>query len=290
MTATRFVRVMHEGVPRYGVIDGTEVALIEPHPFVPFRATGDRLPIEGLRLLAPVIPSKIVCVGKNYRDHAAELGGEVPTEPLYFLKPSSSVIGPGEPIRLPTDLSDEVHHEAELAVVVGALLQRVTPEEAWPGCSATPARTTSRPATSSAASRSGSAPRGSTRSVPLGPAVATGLDPADLRVRCLVDGELRQDGTTADLVWDVAHAAERDLAGRDAPPERRGPDRHAGRRRPAPAGPAGPGRDRRHRRAREPGRRPAGPGRSRAGERARQRRDPVGRQLSCQTATLSAVA
>jgi 2-keto-4-pentenoate hydratase/2-oxohepta-3-ene-1,7-dioic acid hydratase in catechol pathway len=87
---TRIVRVLHDGSPRYGLLDGAEVALIEPHPFVAHRRTGERLPVEGLRLLAPVIPSKIVCVGKNYRDHAAEMGGEVPSEPLFFLKPSSA--------------------------------------------------------------------------------------------------------------------------------------------------------------------------------------------------------
>jgi 2-keto-4-pentenoate hydratase/2-oxohepta-3-ene-1,7-dioic acid hydratase in catechol pathway len=201
---TRFVRVLHEGSPRYGVIDGAEVALIEPHPFVPYRPTGDRLGIEGLRLLAPVIPSKIVCVGKNYRDHAAEMGGEVPSEPLFFLKPSSSVIGPGEPIRLPTDLSDEVHHEAELAVVVGALLQRVSPQEAAAGILG---YTCANDVTARDLQRSENQwfrAKGFDSFCPLGPAVATGLDAADLRVRCLVDGEVRQDGTTADLVWDVA--------------------------------------------------------------------------------------
>jgi 2-keto-4-pentenoate hydratase/2-oxohepta-3-ene-1,7-dioic acid hydratase in catechol pathway len=193
MTATRFVRVLHEGVPRYGVIDGTEVALIEPHPFVPFTATGDRLPIEGLRLLAPVIPSKIVCVGKNYRDHAAELGGEVPSEALYFLKPSSSVIGPGE-----------VHHEAELAVVVGALLQRVTPEEAMAGVLGYTCANDVTARDLQGRESQWFRAKGFDSFCPLGPAVATGLDPADLRVRCLVDGEVRQDATTADLVWDVA--------------------------------------------------------------------------------------
>jgi 2-keto-4-pentenoate hydratase/2-oxohepta-3-ene-1,7-dioic acid hydratase in catechol pathway len=204
MTTTRFVRVLHDGVPRYGVIDGAEVALIEPHPFVPFTATGERLPVEGLRLLAPVIPSKIVCVGKNYRDHAAELGTEVPDEPLFFLKPSSSVIGPGEPIRLPTDLAEEVHHEAELAVVIGALLHRVSPEEAMAGVLG---YTCANDVTARDLQRRESQwfrGKGFDSFCPLGPAVATGLDPADLRVRCLVDGEVRQDGTTADLLWGVA--------------------------------------------------------------------------------------
>jgi 2-keto-4-pentenoate hydratase/2-oxohepta-3-ene-1,7-dioic acid hydratase in catechol pathway len=201
---TRFVRVLHDGSPRYGVIDGAEVALIEPHPFVPYRPTGERLPIEALRLLAPVIPSKIVCVGKNYHAHAAEMGGEVPSEPLLFLKPSSSVIGPGEPIRLPTDLADEFHHEAELAVVVGALLQRVGPDEAVAGILG---YTCANDVTARDLQRRESQwfrAKGFDSFCPLGPAVASGLDPADLGVRCLVDGELRQEGTTADLVRDVA--------------------------------------------------------------------------------------
>jgi 2-keto-4-pentenoate hydratase/2-oxohepta-3-ene-1,7-dioic acid hydratase in catechol pathway len=201
---TRFVRVLHEGSPRYGVIDGAEVALIEPHPFVPYRPTGERLPIEALRLLAPVIPSKIVCVGKNYHAHAAEMGGEVPSEPLLFLKPSSSVVGPGEPIRLPTDLADEFHHEAELAVVVGALLQRVGPAEAAAGILG---YTCANDVTARDLQRRESQwfrAKGFDSFCPLGPAVASGLDPADLGVRCLVDGEVRQEGTTADLVRDVA--------------------------------------------------------------------------------------
>jgi 2-keto-4-pentenoate hydratase/2-oxohepta-3-ene-1,7-dioic acid hydratase in catechol pathway len=204
VSVTRIVRVAHEGDPRYGVLDGAEVALIEPHPFTAHRRTGERLPLEGLRLLAPVIPSKVVCVGKNYRDHAAEMGGEVPAEPLFFLKPSSCVIGPGEPIRLPTDLSDEVHHEAELAVVIGALLQRVSPEEALAGVLG---YTCANDVTARDLQRRESQwfrGKGFDSFCPLGPAIAVGLDPTDLRIRCLVDGELRQQGTTAELVWDVA--------------------------------------------------------------------------------------
>jgi 2-keto-4-pentenoate hydratase/2-oxohepta-3-ene-1,7-dioic acid hydratase in catechol pathway len=202
--SVRFVRVLHGGSPRYGVIDGAEIALIEPHPLVPYRATGERVAVEGLRLLAPVIPSKIVCVGKNYRDHAAEMGGELPAEPLYFLKPSSSVIGPGEPIRLPTDLTAEVHHEAELAVVIGALLQRVTPEQAMAGVLG---YTCANDVTARDLQRREAQwfrAKGFDSFCPLGPAVATELDPAHLAIRCLVDGEVRQDGSTADLVWDVA--------------------------------------------------------------------------------------
>jgi 2-keto-4-pentenoate hydratase/2-oxohepta-3-ene-1,7-dioic acid hydratase in catechol pathway len=201
---TRFVRVLHGGQPRYGVLDGAEVALIEPHPFAPHQPTGERVPVTGLRLLAPVIPSKVVCVGRNYADHAAEMDNEVPPEPLFFLKPSSSVIGPGEAIRLPLDLCKEVHHEAELAVVIGALLQRVSPEEAAAGILG---YTAANDVTARDLQRTEGQwfrAKGFDSFCPLGPAISVGIDPSRLTVRCLVDGEVRQDGTTADLVVDVA--------------------------------------------------------------------------------------
>ena len=206
----RFVRFAHEAGPRFGYLDVSdegeaEVVVITPHPFAAtHQPTGERVPVEGLQLLAPVIPSKIVAVGKNYADHAAEMGGDVPTEALLFLKPSSSVIGPGEAIRLPTDLSSEVHHEAELAVVVGALLQRVTPEQARTGILG---YTVANDVTARDLQRSESQwfrAKGFDTFCPLGPAIATDVDPADLSIRCTVDGEVRQDGTTADLVRDVA--------------------------------------------------------------------------------------
>ncbi|MFP4312112.1 MAG: Rv2993c-like domain-containing protein, partial [Nitriliruptoraceae bacterium] len=70
----RFVRFVHEGAPRYGLVEGAEVAVIDPHPFAAHAATGERVPLEGCRLLAPVLPSKIVAAGRNYADHAAEMG------------------------------------------------------------------------------------------------------------------------------------------------------------------------------------------------------------------------
>ncbi len=200
----RFVRFAHEDGPRFGYLDGAEVVVITPHPFAAtHQPTGERVPVERLQLLAPVIPSKIVAVGKNYADHAAEMGGEVPDEALFFLKPSSTVIGPGEPIRLPTDLSHEVDHEAELAVVVGALLQRVTPDEARMGILG---YTCANDVTARDLQRTEPQwfrAKGFDTFCPLGPAIATDIDPGDVAVRCSVDGELRQDGTTADLVRDV---------------------------------------------------------------------------------------
>ena len=121
----------------YGALDGlgdddeiTEDTIVAPmagHPFVEIRPEGSVLKAADVRLLAPVLPSKVVCVGKNYRAHAAEMGSEVPGEPLLFLKPSTSVIGPGDPIDLPWQ-SERVDHEGELAVVIGRMCKDVPVE------------------------------------------------------------------------------------------------------------------------------------------------------------------
>ncbi len=193
---TRFVRCLVDEEPVYGVIDGAEVAVIEPHPFAIYRQTGRRVPIEGLRLLAPVIPSKIVAVGRNYVDHAAELGNEVPSEPLLFLKPSTAVIGPGDPLRLPTDLSDEVSYEGEIAVVIGALISRVTPEVAEKAILGVTCANDVTLRDVQRREKQWARSKGFDGSCPLGPAIATGLDLSAIRVRTSVDGELRQDGVS----------------------------------------------------------------------------------------------
>ena len=200
---TRFVRFAHQGTPRFGVVDEASISMIDPHPFGNWERTGEQVELAGLKLLAPVIPTKLVCVGKNYADHAAEMGGDVPAEPLLFLKPSSAVIGPGEAIQYPTDLTEEVHHEAELAVVVGRTLQRATPAEAadailgYTAANDVTARDLQR--------RDGQWTRakGFDTFCPLGPSIATELDLADTAVVCRVDGAVRQDGSTRDLVFDV---------------------------------------------------------------------------------------
>lgn len=200
----QIVRFAHTEGPRYGIVEGAEVVVIDPHPFGTYRPTGDRVGIEGLQLLAPVIPSKIVCVGRNFADHAAELGNEVPDQALYFLKPSSAVIGPGEPIRLPTDMASNFSYEAELAVVIGALLQRVTPEQAMAGVFGYTAANDVTARDLQAAEKQWFRGKSFDSFCPLGPAIATDLDSGDLRIRSWVDGQLCQDGTTADMIHKVA--------------------------------------------------------------------------------------
>jgi 2-keto-4-pentenoate hydratase/2-oxohepta-3-ene-1,7-dioic acid hydratase in catechol pathway len=190
--------------PAYGVVDGDDISVIEPHPFTHHRPTGRRVALEEARLLAPVLPSKVVCVGRNYHEHAVELGGEVPDEPLLFLKPSTAVIGPFEPIRYPTDVSNEVHYEGELAVVIG---RRGAGAARGDAVKAIYGFTCANDVTARDLQRSDdqwTRAKGFDTFCPLGPAIATDVDPGAATVRTYVDDELRQDGTTADLVFDVA--------------------------------------------------------------------------------------
>lgn len=200
---TRYVRFLHDGMPRYGRLEGAEVAVIDPHPFAQHRPTGEVVPVAGLQLLAPVIPSKVIGAGRNYRSVVAARGGELPEEPALFLKASSTVIGPGEPIRLPTDLSDDVAHEGEVAVVIGALLQRVDPEQAAAGVFGVTAANDLTARDLQRREHQWFRAKSFDSATPLGPAIATDLDLGALQVRCLVDGELRQEGSTDDLVFSI---------------------------------------------------------------------------------------
>ncbi|GAA4448818.1 fumarylacetoacetate hydrolase family protein [Phytohabitans houttuyneae] len=191
----------------FGVVegdpDGLTVAEIEGHPFGQISFTTQRWALADVRLLSPILPSKVVCVGRNYADHAAELGNEVPKEPLLFLKPSTSVIGPRDAIRLPPQ-SKQVEHEAELAVVIGPpgarRADRAAAERAIFGY------TCANDVTARDLQKADvqfTRAKGFDSFCPLGPWISTGLDVSDLEVRCEVNEEVRQLGRTKDMVFDV---------------------------------------------------------------------------------------
>ncbi|WP_166353639.1 fumarylacetoacetate hydrolase family protein [Phytoactinopolyspora limicola] len=196
--------------PRFGAVgedqDGqTVLAVLEGDPlYKPIQLTGEKIALDDVRLLAPVIPrSKVVGVGRNYVEHADELGNEVPAEPLLFLKPNTSVIGPDDPIVLPAH-SAEVHYEAELAVVIGRIAKDV-PAERVP--EVVLGYTCANDVTARDLQRKDhqwARAKGFDTSCPLGPWIETDLDPADVAVRCQVNGERRQDGRTSRMVFDVA--------------------------------------------------------------------------------------
>jgi 2-keto-4-pentenoate hydratase/2-oxohepta-3-ene-1,7-dioic acid hydratase in catechol pathway len=198
-------------VKGFGVIEPTAedplepgfVAAIQGTPFTEYAFTGERYPIQSVRLLAPVVPSKVVCIGKNYVEHAKEMGGEAPASPVVFMKPSTSVIGPRDPIIYPED-SARVDYEGELALVVGRLCRSV-PKERVPEVilGATIANdVTARD--QQQADGQWTRGKGHDTFCPLGPWVDTELDLRDLRLTTTLDGVVMQDGRTSDMVHDVA--------------------------------------------------------------------------------------
>lgn len=206
----RIARFTHDSGMSFGVVEGEPdagpegltVAEIDGHPFGEIRFTRRRWALPDVRLLSPILPSKLVCVGRNYADHAAEHGSEVPAEPLLFLKPSTSVVGPRDAIRLPPQ-SRQVEHEAELAIVIGAPGARRVDRTAaaaaifgWTCANDVTARDLQ--------SRDGQWTRakGFDSFCPLGPWITTDLDVTDLEVRCEVNDEVRQLGRTSQMVFD----------------------------------------------------------------------------------------
>lgn len=203
----RIARFTTGSDPRFALVEDDELVVLSGDPlYMPVQPTGERVRLDrdDLRLLAPVIPrSKVVGVGRNYAEHASEMGNEVPTAPLLFLKPNTSVIGPDDPIVLP-DFSEDVHHEAELAVVIGKVTRDVSVEEALTRVFGF---TVGNDVTARDVQRSDNQwtrAKGFDGSCPLGPWIVPGLDVDDVRVTARVNGEVRQDGRTRDMVFDVA--------------------------------------------------------------------------------------
>lgn len=168
------------------------------------KLTGARYPVADVRLLAPVLPSKVVAIGRNYAEHARELGNEPPAEPLIFLKPSTSVIGPGDAIIRPAELSERVDFEGELAIVFGRLCRDVpaarVPEVIFGYTCANDVTARDLQAKDGQWTRA----KGFDTFCPLGPWIETALDPADVRLTTAVNGEIKQDSRTSLLIHDIA--------------------------------------------------------------------------------------
>ena len=169
--------------------------------------TGEQVPLADVRLLAPVLPSKAVCVGKNYAAHAAEFGTEVPDEPLLFLKPSTAIAGPGDPIQL-LPISTRVDYEGELAVVVGRLARHVRAEDAYRYILGFTCANDVTLRDLQKMDDQWARAKGFDGSCPLGPWVETELDPIDIRVETRLNGEIRQAAQTSDMVFGVAELIE----------------------------------------------------------------------------------
>jgi 2-keto-4-pentenoate hydratase/2-oxohepta-3-ene-1,7-dioic acid hydratase in catechol pathway len=200
----QFVRYMAGGEARYGVLEGSQVMAATGDPFsglTPGAAVGS---VESLTLLPPVHPGKIVAVGLNYVDHVKEGGRDrdVPDEPVIFMKPQSALIGNGETIQLPTD-TENIHYEAELAVVIGKRARRVSEADAYDYVLGLTCGNDVSARILQAKDGQWTRAKGFDTFLPLGPAVSVGLHADDLAVQSRLNGEVRQSARTSQMIFSV---------------------------------------------------------------------------------------
>lgn len=207
----RLARIAHPDGVAFASIEGEgddkQVLEIADHPFGQPNFTGRRWPLADVRLLAPILPTKVIAVGRNYAAHAQEFGNEVPKEPMIFLKPSTSVIGPGAAIKLPP-ASSRVDFEGELAVVIGQPVRNVSAARARAAILGyTIANDVSARDLQKSDGQWGRA-KGFDTFCPVGPWIETAIDPGDLAIRSEVDGEVKQDARTSALVHKIPELVE----------------------------------------------------------------------------------
>ncbi|WP_433605766.1 fumarylacetoacetate hydrolase family protein [Prescottella agglutinans] len=195
-----FVSIEGEG-------DAQTAKEIAEHPFGTPTFTGRSWPLADVRLLAPILASKVICIGKNYAAHAAEMGGEAPEDPVIFIKPNTSIVGPGAPIVLPPS-SGEVHYEGELAVVIGRPCKDVPAAKAR---DVILGYTVANDVTARDQQRHDgqwTRAKGYDTFCPLGPWIETNLDVSDVEVRTEVDGDVKQRSRTSLLLHDIPKIIE----------------------------------------------------------------------------------
>jgi 2-keto-4-pentenoate hydratase/2-oxohepta-3-ene-1,7-dioic acid hydratase in catechol pathway len=207
----RLARIAHPGGVAFASVEGdgddTQVLEIAEHPFGQPNFTGKRWPLADVRLLAPILPSKVIAVGRNYAKHAAEFGNAVPTDPMIFIKPSTTIIGPNAAIKLPK-ASEHVDFEGELAIVIGQPVKNVPAARAASVILGyTVANDVSARDLQKSDGQWGRA-KGFDTFCPLGPWIETSLDASDLALHTQLNGELKQDGRTSDLVHGIGELIE----------------------------------------------------------------------------------
>jgi 2-keto-4-pentenoate hydratase/2-oxohepta-3-ene-1,7-dioic acid hydratase in catechol pathway len=200
----KLYRIEYRGTPRHVIEDGGAWRLLDGDPFAR-HSPGEAIEHDGHRLLAPVLPSKLVCIGLNYRDHAAEQNKPLPSSPLMFIKPSTAVVGPGEAIVLPPDVG-RIDHEAEVGVVIGRRARHVKEADAR---GYVLGLTCLNDVTARELQQTGAQythVKGFDTFAPIGPCVALDADytaAGGVRVQGLVNGVTRQDSSTAQLVFSI---------------------------------------------------------------------------------------
>ena len=192
------------GIAHYGIVRDSELEVIDGCLLGSWKPSGITLPLDMTRLLSPVEPANILCLGKNYRAFAGEKNPQFPKQPLLFLKTSTSVIGNSQPICLPAMAPDQVYFEAELAVVIGRPARNIVQKDAHEFILGYTVANDVGAKDCQAADGQWARAKSFDTFCPLGPWIETELDPGNCRICARVDGELVQDSNTALMIFDVA--------------------------------------------------------------------------------------
>lgn len=200
----RYIRFNHNNKIRYGLLKGTMVSELLGDEYQNFKVSGIEYDLSTVKLLAPCTPTKAVCVGLNYKDTILELGAKWPVEPLLFIKPSTSVLDPGEGI-IKWPMTDDLAFEAELAIVIGKEAHLVSEDEAhmyiWGYTIANDVTAKDLQKTDGLWARS----KSFDTFLPLGPWISSGIDAHNLTITSFVNGQQKQKGTTADLIFGIEY-------------------------------------------------------------------------------------
>jgi 2-keto-4-pentenoate hydratase/2-oxohepta-3-ene-1,7-dioic acid hydratase in catechol pathway len=200
----KIARFSTDGDPRFGIVDGDDLVVLAGDPlFSGFQTTDERIPLSSAKLLAPVIPrSKVVCVGLNYTDHKDDAQVDGPDTPLLFLKPNTSIVGPGDTIQIPP-VEGRIVHEGELAIVIGRIAKQVKAEDyAQYVFGYTIANDVSARDIMFSDGQWARA-KGYDTFCPIGPFIETELDTSNLEISTFVDGEPRRHGSTKDMIHSI---------------------------------------------------------------------------------------
>ncbi|MEN9706615.1 MAG: hypothetical protein RIS31_181 [Actinomycetota bacterium] len=201
----KIAKFVYNNVPAWGLVDGPELVIFKGHPlFNNYETTGDRLPLKDVQLLPPVLPTtKILCIGKNYQEHADEMGMGTPTEPLIFFKPTSALIGPEETIVIPADVTTDVDPEGELVIVIGQLAKNVSEEDAmdyvWGFTIGNDVSARDIQKKDGQWARA----KGFDTFCPLGPWIETEFEPEGQMIETRVSGETRQSSSIDKMIFDI---------------------------------------------------------------------------------------
>ncbi len=194
-----------DGKVSFGVVRGRDVCPIEGEILGKWKETRARVPLSNVKLLAPLLPVNMLCFGRNYKAHAEEGGGDLPKNPLLFLKATSCLIGPGDPIVVPKAAPTQVDYEAELAVVIGKAARHVTPERALDYVLGYTCANDVSARDAQAGDGQWARAKSFETFGPLGPWIETDLDPTNVRIQGRLNGKVMQEASTSLMIFSVAY-------------------------------------------------------------------------------------